>query len=155
MTDGADPPVTGLRGALRATFYQAHKYDLGCPTESQCDLYARTQEAACASCPKHLTPVEVMDPVWANQRIRFLFRLESLITVGCTFHASDLPPRVWDELVLLKMERTRIDGLVLAQKSAVTAQQRETEKAKASARKQSNIPAPGQSIFGASGRRRR
>jgi hypothetical protein len=125
----------------------AHKYDLDCPTEAECGLYQKSGEAACQRCPMHLTPVEAdPDPI-AAPRLRFLFWLDSLLQVGMRLQADDVPMSVWRSLVDLKMERNRMERLILTSKDRKVKEDQAVAKAQAEARKQDGIPPPGVSLF--------
>jgi hypothetical protein len=77
------------------------------------------------------------------KRVQFLLRIESLINVGCTFRPDDLPPRVWDELIAMALERQFVDRLVDRRRS----NQRSQDQAVNAARRQTGLPPPGSTIF--------
>jgi hypothetical protein len=143
-----DPPARGLRADIRRALYISSKYELGCPTEAQCALYERSQEAACLPCPKHLKPVERDPNTVALRRIRLLLWLESLITAGCHFGPDDLSVALWEGLADLKNERARFERLIFDQKHQKNQADVVQTKALREARKLDKIPEPGQSIFG-------
>jgi len=76
-------------------------------------------------------------------RIQFLLRIESLINVGCKFQPDDLPPRVWDELVAMALERQFVDRLVDKRR----AKGRQQDRAIQQARTQTGLPPPGGTLF--------
>lgn len=129
--------------------YHARKYELGCPTEKKCDIYASQQEAGCATCPKHLKPVpkQPLSPA-ALRRVAFLTRIESRVAVGCKYGPDDLPQHVWDELVWLRIERDRLDELIRERKKGPQSElPPPVERQRQEVRKMDGIPAPGQSLF--------
>lgn len=139
--------VSGIRADIRRVLYLGFKYELGCPTEAKCPLYARSQETACQPCTKHLKPVESDPNTLSLRRIRFLFWLESLIGAGCHPSPDDLPVNVWEALSYMKAERNRFERLLHEAKADNREQDRAIAKAQQDARKLDGLPAPGGSIF--------
>jgi hypothetical protein len=139
--------VIGIRAAIRAALYQAHKYTLGCPTEAKCALYEKSQEEACATCAKHLTPVEPQCYPEAGSYIRYLTRLEQMVAVGCSFHVNDLSLDTWDGLAALSLERQRMENLLVKRRMDNDKAQREAGAKVAEVRKADKIPPPGQPLF--------
>ncbi len=76
-------------------------------------------------------------------RIQFLVRVESMINVGCKFGPNDLPMHVWDELQAMALERQFVDQLIDRRRE----RRRKQEHAESSARSQTGLPQPGQTIF--------
>jgi hypothetical protein len=76
-------------------------------------------------------------------RIQFLLRIESLINVGCKYQPDDLPPRVWDELIAMALERQFVDRLVDQRRN----KNRQQDRAINQARKQTGLPPPGGTLF--------
>lgn len=142
-----DAPPRGLAIDLRRALYLAYKYELGCPGESSCSMYASRQEAACQSCPKHLKPTEDPPDPNTNRRVALVTRVERMIAAGCRFDADDLPMRLWDELGMLKAERNRFERILFEARTEGRRQEAVTAKAQQDARKLDGLPDPGQSIF--------
>jgi hypothetical protein len=76
-------------------------------------------------------------------RVQFLLRLESLIQIGCKYQPDDLPPRVWDELLAMALERQFVDRLVEHRR----AKGRREEQAVNKARQATGLPPPGGTVF--------
>lgn len=76
-------------------------------------------------------------------RIAYLFRLKALIDVGCHFAPDDLPPAVWDELILLEGEKALVDRVLDKRRDQKGREDREMGKARA----QTGVPPPGGTLF--------
>lgn len=76
-------------------------------------------------------------------RVRYLVWVESLISIGCHFGPSDLPPMVWDQLLVMNIERGFVDRLV--EKRRDKQQKEETDMNRA--RQATGVPAPGGNLF--------
>jgi hypothetical protein len=136
---------------MRAVLYERHKYDLDCPTEEKCHLFANHGGyKACSGCPKEL---KVKPPELDERylpRVKYLARIDNMISIGCKFGPNDLPPEVWDQLILLAQERSWIREKVDKQKNKRDPNSGLSKEGKAALekqRKELGVPAPGQSIF--------
>ncbi len=72
------------------------------------------------------------------------------MNIGCHFAPNDLPPRTWSELVMLALERQRMDELLRKGREKQSAKDRpppEAEKAFRESRKQLGLPEGGTSLF--------
>lgn len=76
-------------------------------------------------------------------RVDFLVRTESKINVGCHYGPDDLPAHVWDELIVLSIERSRMDRILEKRRDKDRGQSAELSKA----RQATGTPAPGQTLF--------
>jgi len=76
-------------------------------------------------------------------RVRYLIWVESLITIGCHFGPNDLPADVWDQLLVLNIERSFVDRLVQQQGEKNRKEEGELNKARAV----TGAPAPGGTLF--------
>ncbi len=142
-----DSRATGLRADIRRVLYLGFKYELGCPGESECPLFQRSQEAACVNCPKHLKPVEFDPSPAAIPRVKFIAWLEGLLNAGCKLDPNDLPLNAWEGLAALKAERNRFERILMDSRQDNREQERSMAKAQNDARKLDGIPPPGASIF--------
>ena len=137
---------------MRRALYQSRKYDLGCPKTGQCSVFQRLGgEKDCGpdnGCQHFLSPAEEIPATWAIRRLVFLTRLESMVNVGCKFAPNDLDPRTWSELVMLALERQRMEDLL--RKGRDTKRDKPSPEAEAAfraSRKELGMPEGGGSLF--------
>lgn len=139
---------------MRRALYQFRKYDLGCPKSGQCALFLKLGEkrdcGPANGCKHFLQPVEEVPASWAMRRITFLTRIESMVNVGCKFAPNDLDPRTWSELIMMALERQRMDDLLRKGKDAQSRKDKPTPEAEAAlrvSRKELGMPETGTSLF--------
>jgi len=149
--------ATGLRAAIRAVVYETPRHALGCPDDDVCTLFRPLgQQTPCGpdnGCQKWVTCTEPPPEVAAIPRISLLVRIESMVNVGCKFGPNDLSPELWDGLVLLAVERQRMERLIRKQQDTARERERgspEAQHAVNAMRKADHIPPPGESLFGKS-----
>jgi hypothetical protein len=152
MSPRRNPPVRGFRADIRRALYQGFKYELGCPGETNCGLYAKSGTDACQPCSKHLKPVEAEPFAGSLRRLRLVFWLESLIEAGCRFMADEISAQLWEHLAAIKSERNRFERLLIESKDTQNRARREEETVRQQVRKLDGLPAPGQSLFGGKGK---
>jgi hypothetical protein len=116
--------------------FEAYRDDFGCEQED-------------CTCEKHLKldGYDEPDSAWLA-RIRFLVRLEGIVSVGGRFHVNDLSLETWHDLMELKRQRGWIDKEVREQHDRIRKAKQMEEKGLEIARKEAgNVPPPGHSLF--------
>ena len=145
--------MTGIRREIRRALYHSHKFDLGCPRDGECLIFkALKVTKPCGpenSCKHFFGPVEPEPHPVALARIRFLTRLESMVNVGCKFQVNDLDGQTWSELIMLAIERQRVQDKLAKGREAQREKPPEPEEKKAfeTARKELGLPPVGGAIF--------
>lgn len=140
-----------MRRAIRGALYQTHRHDLGCPQSNLCAVFtALNQERPCGpdnGCAHFLKPEEPYPEPDTAPRVSFLVKTEAMVNVGCKFGPNDLSYRVWEELIILAQERSRMENAVREQRESAAHVDREAQQKADEARRADKIPAPGISIF--------
>jgi hypothetical protein len=84
-------------------------------------------------------------------RIRYITRLEGMVSAGCKFSPNDLDPETWDHLLVLLSERNwmreKVDKQWKTSRDPHPYLSEEGKKALELHRKEQGIPPPGQSLF--------
>lgn len=86
-----------------------------------------------------------IDPEIAT-RVSFIFRLESLVNVGCHFLSNDLTPETWDQLITVALERQFIEEKKREKDKEDNLSPSEA-RAREEIRQRDKIPPKGQSLF--------
>jgi len=139
---------------VRRALYQSRKHDLGCPKSGVCTLFTQLGEtrpcAADNGCKSFVGPAEDPPAASAMVRLSFLTRLSSMVNVGCKFAPNDLDPRTWSELIMVALERQRIDDIIRKGQDRKRDKDKpppEAEKALRESRKALGLPEGGTSLF--------
>jgi hypothetical protein len=153
-------PATELQAAVKLSLYQSHWRDLGCPKDGVCSFFRQLgktiQCSDATDCKKHLpAPKEKVDSVY-YPRVKYLYRIESMIAVGCKFGPDDLDPATWTGLITISSERQKLLDKISERRKVehqkgedpiASGVDAEGKKKIADARTEMGIPPPGVSLF--------